>query len=264
MIKKHLCTSVVVLVVLVLSKMFIYSRPVVEHRTYNAIPASTKSGSKSKRSLFASLNFADEYLPVGDENVERKIKRSLKAHSFERLKTHKLHKNAKAWFPKIEPILRAYGIPEDFKYLPLVESGLIEGTSHKGAAGLWQFMPATAKAFGLKVGPSFDERLDVEKSTEAACKYLKVLYKDFGNWTLVAAAYNVGGGSLRKTIRRQNEEDYYKLKLNKETANYVYKLISTKEVIENPTSYGYKGVSSPNSKLALDANHESEGHSDRL
>lgn len=264
MIKKHLCTSLVVLLILVLSKMFIYSRPVVKHRTNKTIPVSTKSESNSKKSLFASLNFADEYLPVEDKNVEQKIKRSLKAHSFQRLKTHKLHRNAKAWFPKIEPILRAYGIPEDFKYLPLVESGLIEGTSHRGAAGLWQFMPATARAFGLKVSSSSDERTDVEKSTVAACKYLKVLYKDFGNWTLVAAAYNVGGGSLRKTIRRQNQEDYYKLKLNKETANYVYKLISTKEVIENPTSYGYDGTSGPNSKLAFDASSESQGHPDQL
>lgn len=262
MIKKHLCTSAVVLLILVLSKMFIYSRP-VEHRAKNAIPTSTKSESnKDKKSLFASLNFADEYLPTEDENVERKITRSLRAHSFERLRTHKLHKNAKAWFPKIEPILRAHGIPDDFKYLPLVESGLMEGTSHKGASGLWQFMPATARAFGLKVGPAVDERLDVEKSTVAACKYLQALYKDFGNWTLVAAAYNVGGGSLRKTIRRQNEEDYYKLKLNKETGNYVYKLISTKEVIENPTNYGYR-ASASNEKLALETTGD-EGHTNQM
>lgn len=264
MIKKHLCTSVVVLVILVLSKMFIYSRP-VEHRINHNLTASTKSESNSdKKSLFASLNFADEYLPMEDKNVEKKIKRSLKAHSFERLKTHKLHKNAQAWFPIIEPILRAYGIPEDFKYLPLVESGLIQGTSHRGAAGLWQFMPATAKVFGLKITSSIDERLDVEKSTVAACKYLKVLYRDFGNWTLVAAAYNIGGGSLRKAIRRQHQEDYYKLKLNKETANYVYKLISTKEVIEKPANYGYKGIATPTGELAMDANSDRQENSNQL
>jgi len=232
--------------------MFLYSTP-VENNVKKAIIKSTKSDAiaEKKDRLFASLNFADEYLPEGDVRVEKKITRSLKAHSFERLRTHKLHKNAKAWFPKIEPILRRYGIPEDFKYLPLVESGLIEGTSHRGASGLWQFMPATARAFGLKVNASADERLDVEKSTIAACKYLQVLYKDFGNWTLVAAAYNVGGGSLRKAIRNQQEGDYYKLKLNKETSNYVYKLISTKEVIENPWMYGYK-VEKPNTKLAME------------
>lgn len=253
----------VVLITLVLSKMFLYSSP-VEKDVKTAVMASTKSEAKveKKATMFASLNFADEYLPEGDVSVERKIKRSLKAHSFERLRTHKLHKNAKAWFPKIEPILKQYGIPEDFKYLPLVESGLIEGTSHRGASGLWQFMPGTARAFGLRINASVDERLDVEKSTIAACKYLLVLYKDFGNWTLVAAAYNVGGGSLRKAIRNQQEEDYYKLKLNKETSNYVYKLISTKEVIEKPWRYGYK-TDRPNTKLAMENIAETE-ETDRL
>ncbi|GAA4797689.1 hypothetical protein GCM10023231_27880 [Olivibacter ginsenosidimutans] len=236
--------------------MFLYSTP-VKHQVKNTIPTSTisatnKTNNKSKKSkLFESLNFANEYLPIGDKRIEQKVARSLKAHSFERLKTHKLHKNAKAWFPIIEPILKQYGIPEDFKYLPLVESGLIQGNSHRGAAGLWQFMPATAKAFGLVVGSEVDDRLDVKKSTIAACKYLKVLYADFNNWTLVAAAYNTGGGSLRKSIRNQNQEDYYKLKLNKETANYVYKLISTKEIIENPSIYGYKGEKQ-DTKLALE------------
>lgn len=242
----------VVLVTLVLSKMFLYSTP-IERNVKNAIPASALNVADvvKKETIFSTLNFADEYLPSEDESVKKKIRRSLKAYSFAKLKTHKLHKNASSWFPKIEPILEQYGIPEDFKYLPLVESGLIEGTSHRGASGMWQFMPSTARAFGLKVNGSVDERQDVIKSTIAACKYLKVLYKDFGNWTLVAAAYNVGGGSLRKTIRNQRQVDYYKLKLNKETGNYVYKLISTKEVIENPKQYGYKVKSVPEQKLAL-------------
>jgi len=264
MIKKHLCTCMVVLITLVLSKMFLYSTP-VKSNVKNSIPTSTISDANTaakKGKSFASLNFANEYLPLEDKEVERKIKRSLTAHSFERLKTHKLHKNAKVWFPIIEPILKRYGVPEDFKYLPLVESGLIQGTSHRGAAGLWQFMPATARAFSLKVTPAVDDRLDVEKATIAACKYLRVLYKDFGNWTLVAAAYNSGGGSLRKAIRNQHQEDYYRLRLNKETANYVYKLISTKEVIENPATYGYR-AGRLDTKVALE-NSTVEGNDNRM
>lgn len=246
----------VVLVTLVLSKMFLYSTP-IERNVKNAIPANALNvvDVVKKETMFSTLNFADEYVPSEDESVKKKIRRSLKAYSFSKLKTHKLHKNASSWFPKIEPILEQYGIPEDFKYLPLVESGLIEGTSHRGASGLWQFMPSTARAFGLRVNGSIDERQDVVKSTIAACKYLKVLYRDFGNWTLVAAAYNVGGGSLRKTIRNQKQDDYYKLKLNKETGNYVYKLISTKEVIEKPNEYGYKVRSLPERKLALESSN---------
>jgi len=252
MIKKHLCTCSVVLVTLVLSKLFLYSTP-VENNTANTIAINTirNVNTTKKDRLFADLNFANEYLPKENKEVERKMRRSLKAHSFAKLKTHKLHEHAKSWFPVIEPILRQYGIPEDFKYLPLVESGLIQGTSHKGASGLWQFMPATARAFNLKVNATVDERLDVRKSTIAACKYLRVLYKDFGNWTLVAAAYNIGGGSLKKAMHRQNQEDYYRLRLNRETESYLYKLISTKAVIENPRVYGYK-ERTVDTKLAME------------
>lgn len=260
MIKKHLCTCMVVLITLVLSKMFLYSTPVKSNVKKTILTSTISDANTTARNgkSFASLNFANEYLPLEDKEVERKIKRSLTAHSFKRLKTHKLHKNAEVWFPIIQPVLKKYGIPDDFKYLPLVESGLIQGTSHRGAAGLWQFMPATARAFGLQVSPAVDDRFDVEKSTIAACKYLRILYKDFGNWTLVAAAYNIGGGSLRKAIRTQKQEDYYRLKLNKETANYVYKLISTKEVIENPTTYGYK-AERLDTKVALESSTVEEG-----
>jgi len=262
MIKKHLCTCIVVLVMLVLSKLFLYSTPVKNNVT-NTISISTIKdvNTTKKERLFANLNFANEYLPKEDKDIERRMKRSLKAHSFARLKTYKLHEHAKIWFPVMEPILRQYGIPEDFKYLPLVESGLVQGTSHKGASGLWQFMPATARAFDLKVNATVDERLDIRKSTIAACKYLRVLYRDFGNWTLVAAAYNIGGGSLKKAMYKQNQDDYYHLRLNKETENYLYKLISTKAVIENPLIYGYK-EHAVDTKLAMEdiASTEDNNH----
>src|SRR5690606_1606222 len=148
--------------------------------------------------------------------------------SHQNLQTHKLHRIAEQWLPKIEPILRRHGIPEDFKYVPLVESGLKSGTSHRGASGYWQFMPATARSFGLKVNGKIDERQDIIKSTEAAARYIKALYKIFGNWTLVAAAYNVGEGSLLRSIKSQGVDNYYLLSLNAETTSYVYRLISMK------------------------------------
>ncbi|UIR58024.1 lytic transglycosylase domain-containing protein [Sphingobacterium sp. SRCM116780] len=188
----------------------------------------------------SSLTFANDTLPINRPNVESKLLRYFKNFSFKKRGSYSLHKKAEAYLPKIEKILASYNIPEDFKYIPLVESGLDRGVvSSKGAGGYWQFMPATARLYGLKVNGSVDERLDLVKSTHAAAKYIKSLYKEFGNWTLVAAAYNVGGGSLKGTIRRQKEDSYYDLKLNNETGSYVYKLISMKEIIENPQKHGY-------------------------
>jgi len=146
-----------------------------------------------------------------------------------------LQRKAKSALPKVATVLRRYGVPEDFKYIPLVESGFTHGTtSHRGASGYWQFMPHTARAFGLRVDSVVDERHDIEKSTIAAAKYLKSLYNIFNSWTLVAAAYNIGEGNLQRAINRQQQDNYFKLKLNRETGSYVYKLISVKEVIEHP------------------------------
>ncbi|RYE17668.1 MAG: lytic transglycosylase domain-containing protein, partial [Sphingobacteriales bacterium] len=151
-----------------------------------------------------------------------------------------LHKKAEKLFPVIVPILKYYGIPEDFKYIPLVETGLREGTSPRGARGLWQFMPGTARNYGLKVNKHNDERLNVRKSTVAACKYLRELYSEFDSWTLAAAAYNNGSVKIGKAMNRQNEDNYFRMSLNRETGMYVYKLIAMKQVIENPGKYGYK------------------------
>jgi hypothetical protein len=135
--------------------------------------------------------------------------------------------------------LKAYGIPEDFKYMPLVESGLAEGTSPRGASGYWQFMPGTARSYGLRVNSVVDERKNMRKSTIAACKYLKELHGIFNSWTLAAAAYNIGEINLLRQMARQGQKNYYKMRLNGETASYVYKLIAMKEIIENPIQYGF-------------------------
>lgn len=187
-----------------------------------------------------AFSFADEVVPTEMAQVHQKLGKYLTNFSYKKQQSYQMHKKADVFLPKIAKVLALYGIPEDFKYIPIVESGLNpKVTSHKGAGGYWQFMPATARLYGLRVNAEVDERLDFEKSTHAAAKYLKYLYDEFGDWTLVAAAYNVGGGSLKKSIRRQGEDDYFKLRLNAETGSYVYKLVSVKQVIENPEQYGY-------------------------
>lgn len=225
---------------LAMAKMLLFS-----HTNPLASPKQSSSKAYLENPYFTSLSFADATLPVADEWVTIRIKRMLKAYHHRNLQTYKLHSQATRLFPIIEPILEKYGIPEDFKYIPLVESGLKGGTSHKGASGLWQFMPETARGFGLKVNGTIDERHKVEKSTIAASKYLRSLYREFNDWTLVAAAYNIGGNKLKRKIKQQDQENYFRMKLNPETAIYVYKLVAMKEIIEHPGLYGYHKIATP-------------------
>ncbi|GGI22257.1 lytic transglycosylase domain-containing protein [Pedobacter mendelii] len=244
MLKKHIVPFVVVAALFIMAKVFAYQMPLAqqsllkEEKLNTTIPPIEKP-EEEKKSLMAQLNFAEETLPLGDKKVERKMKKILAAHSYGNTQTHRLQRKAAEWFPIIEPILAAYGIPDDFKYLALVESGMQSGVSPKGAAGVWQFMPGTARTYGLKVSGRNDDRYNLRKSTVAACKYIKEMYKGLESWTLVAAAYNVGDGRLRKQINNQNQDNYYKMKLNRETGGYVYKVISMKQIIEHPVRYGY-------------------------
>jgi membrane-bound lytic murein transglycosylase D len=186
-----------------------------------------------------TFSFASETLPVNDASVNKRLNRSLVKHNFKHVQSNILQNKAEKLFPVIEPILKAFGIPDDFKYIPLVESGLAEGTSAKGAKGIWQFMPGTARTYGLKVGHGVDERTNVRKSTIAACKYIKELYVEFNSWTLAAAAYNNGEIKLEKAINSQNEDNYFRMHLNRETGSYVYNLIAMKAIICAPKKYGY-------------------------
>ena len=239
MIKKHLMACFAVVMIMILAKIGV-SRTSVTY--VNSFPqkVDVPSPQEEKDSSPAySYKFASEVIPVERLKVSRRMKRYLKASSYEHIQTDRLHHMAARWFPIMEPILKRYGIPEDFKYLPLVESGLKGGTSARGASGYWQFMPGTARSYGLVVNDDQDERHNIKRSTVAACRYLNDLYKEFNNWTLVAAAYNSGENSLRRQMTVQGHKSYFKLKLNKETASYVYKLVSMKEVIENPIKYGF-------------------------
>ncbi|NGM66651.1 lytic transglycosylase domain-containing protein [Sphingobacterium sp. SGR-19] len=250
MIKKRVLCCSVVLSVMILSKL--HSTPnstskkdpirkVLMEQVERQKQAIALSPEKQKEAYYRSVVFADEQVPLHNPRVEKKFERYLANFSFRKQQSYDLHKKAAKHLPKIAAILQSYGIPEDFKYVPLVESDMNPRiTSHKGAGGYWQFMPATARLYGLTVNGSIDERKDLIKSTHAAARYLKSLYKEFNDWTLVAAAYNVGGGSLKNTIRRQGTKDYYNLNLNRETGSYVYKLVSMKQVIENPYKHGYK------------------------
>lgn len=248
--KKVLCISAI-FSIMVLSRLYSspqadsYENPfkkmMLEHAEKLKRDKATASTTEQNKDDFGSLTFADENIPTELSSVKQKLGKYLSKFSFKKQQSYQMHKLADKYLPQIASILVSYGIPEDFKYIPLVESGLDPRvTSHKGAGGYWQFMPATARLYGLRVNNKIDERADFLKSTHAAARYLKSLYAEFGDWTLVAAAYNVGGGSLKASMRRQNEDNYFKLRLNAETASYIYKLVSIKEVIENPSKHGYR------------------------
>lgn len=237
MIKKHVKILMLSLILFIGVELFTHGTPT---KHFKLTRAKVDEKKVVNDVYYHSLNFSNEYLPANDTKVRKQMKRMLAVYHHKNLQTTILHDKAKKWFPIIKPILKAYNIPEDFKYIPLVESGLLSGTSTKGASGHWQFMPQTARDFGLRVNAKVDERQEMKKSTIAACKYLKFLHSKFGSWALAAAAYNGGEGRIKRQITRENHDNYFKMNLNPETGTYVYRLIAIKEIIENPNLHGYK------------------------
>ena len=241
MTKKHFFTCSVILVMVFISGLNIYSTTAKKNgKTTNRQPVAVSKFLFRSTDSIRDFSFANETLPIDNAVANRKLQHSLNRHNYRYVRSNILHNKAERIFPIIEPILKAYGIPDDFKYLPLVEAGFEEGVSSKGAKGLWQFMPGTARTYGLKVGHGIDERTNIRKATIAACKYIKELYGEFNSWTLAAAAYNNGEIKLAKAINKQNEDNYFRMHLNRETGAYVYDLIAMKAIISQPKRYGYK------------------------
>lgn len=186
-----------------------------------------------------NLNFAGEKVPVRDFTVREAMEKELIINTYWQSQSLLLHKRANRWFPLIEPILKENGIPDDFKYIALIESQLSNVISPQGATGFWQIVEPTGKQYGLEITEEIDERYDVTKSTYAACKYFKEAYKIFNNWTLVAASYNRGMGGVQAAMDKQKVNNYYDLLLTEETARYVYRLLAVKEIISRPKVYGF-------------------------
>ncbi len=242
-IKVHLITCTVIALLAVLFRVInnspISQPPVAETPVTHAHPLKF-SYIRNTTTENNTLNFANEAIPVNDQKVGHKLSHTLSKLNFACIQSYVLQRNAEKWFPIIVPILKAHGIPEDFKYIPLVESGFCVSVSPRGAAGIWQFMPGTARTYGLKVGHGRDERIDLRKSTIAACKYIIELHGIFKSWTLAAAAYNNGEIKLARAINKQNEDNYFRMHLNRETGAYVYSIIAMKEILNKPAKYGYK------------------------
>lgn len=183
--------------------------------------------------------FAEERVPLEDAEVYERLDREISSNVYWQGNTLQIIKLSEKYFPIIEPILRKNGIPEDFKYLAVAESGLRDVVSPANAVGKWQFLKSTAQSYGLIVNEEIDERYHLEKATEAACAYFKDAYAKYGNWTAVAASYNMGMAGFQNKVNEQLEDNYYNLWLNQETSRYVFRIIAYKEIMENPKAYGY-------------------------
>lgn len=189
--------------------------------------------------LDKTFSFATEPIPADNFDALERLDRELVINSYLHSALLMNLKLARRYFPVIEPILKENGIPADFKYLCVAESNLRMAISPAGAKGLWQFMETSGEAYGLESNAEVDERYHVEKSTEAACKFILHLKERFGSWTMAAAAYNTGETLLSKRIAEQRANTYYDLNLSEETSRYIFRIIAIKEIMQDPERFGF-------------------------
>jgi membrane-bound lytic murein transglycosylase D len=208
-------------------------------------PSENESSFESSYAIYAldipeQLEFAGEPVPMEYFDVWEGFDREILVNTYWQSQTLLFIKRAGRYFPVIEPILKEYGIPDDFKYLALAESGLTNAVSPASAVGYWQFLRGTARDYGLEVTEEVDERYHLEKSTVAACRFLLESYNLYGNWTMAAASYNAGRRGINNQISIQKETGYYDLLLNEETQRYIFRILAIKAILEDPHLYGFR------------------------
>ena len=216
--------------------LVLISGTLIHSVAYSEPKAKTEVGARYYPS---KMDFAGEKTPLHLADVKERFDRELIVNANLHGSMIIITKRANREFPIIEPILKKYGVPDDFKYLAVAESALANATSSAGAKGFWQFMPATAKEYGMEVNDEVDERYHLIKSTEAACKYLANAKEKMGSWTLAAASYNGGLAGVNRQITSQGETNYYDLLLTEETYRYVFRILALKEIMQNPVMYGF-------------------------
>ncbi len=186
-----------------------------------------------------NIDFAGEEAPLDLFYVKESLDKELLINTYWHSSTLLYYKRASRYFPVIEPILEKNKVPNDFKYIALIESGFENVVSPKGAAGFWQFRKGAAEEFGLEINNEVDERYHLEKATEAACKYFLDAYEKYGSWTMAAASYNAGKRGIDRQIEKQKEDNYYDLLLYDETERYVFRVLAMKSIFLDPEKYGF-------------------------
>lgn len=229
--------GIAVLLIFGLRFLSFYTYPETDDKSY--FEKFSKNYAIYSAPLPNELFFAGEKAPFNDPQIIENYDRELLVNTYWQSQTVLFIKRSAKYFPIIEPILKSYGIPQDFKYLPLIESGFMNVVSPAGAVGFWQIMEGTGKQYGLEITKEVDERYHLEKATHVACKYLKEAYAELGSWTLAAASYNMGITGVKKQLKRQAADNFYDLTLNSETGRYVYRIMAIKNILENPDKSGF-------------------------
>lgn len=203
-------------------------------------PLLFRPGAVASPPLPPEVAFAGERVPTEDPLVREALETHLVYTVFNADYTLMILKRAQRWREPMLKLLRAAQLPDDFFYLMVAESGVRNIQSPAGAHGYWQFMPATAREYGMVVDRYVDQRLDPYLATQAAIGYLKAAYAKLNNWALVAAAYNMGTGGVLYNLGKQGLKDYHALRWNSQTGHYLYRIVALKIVLENPQAYGYR------------------------
>ncbi len=237
--KKFLQATGLLAVLFVLTQLFIYSDKDVETDDVTFEETFERNYNVYALNLPSEPRFMDEAVPVSDPDVLERLDRELLVNTYWQSNGLLLLKRSNKYFPIIEPILAENGVPDDFKYLAVAESGLQNIVSPAGAAGFWQILKSTGPEYGLEVNKEIDERYHLEKATYAACDYLLEAKEKFGTWSLAAASYNMGMNGLERQLERQKVNSYWNLLLNPETSRYVFRIMAIKEVMEHPDKYGF-------------------------
>jgi membrane-bound lytic murein transglycosylase D len=224
-----------ILIFLLYALLFSYTNP-----TVNQVSYSNNNSNVFNLSIPAKLNFCGEDIPTNDYRIKGVLEREFMQSQYSRSSTQLLFNKAQRWFGYIEAVLKQEGIPDDFKYLAVIESHLSNVHSPAGAAGFWQLIANSAINGGLTVNATVDERLNVEKATRAACGLIKQAHMVFKNWTLSAAAYNRGINGILRAMNDQGTRDYHQLLLNPETGTFVYRILAYKTLLSNPMHFGIK------------------------
>ena len=186
-----------------------------------------------------AYSFAGETVTLDEHDLRERMDKELLVNTYWQSNMMLMIKRSNKYFPTIERILKEEGVPDDFKYLAVIESGLENVNSPAGAKGFWQIMKTTGREMGLEVNSNVDERYHIENATRVACTYLKKAKKKLGSWTLAAASYNRGISGINRLLEKQQAETYYDLLLNSETRRYVFRILAMKEILSNPAHYGF-------------------------
>ena len=241
-IKKRLTVAMIAAATLLTSAAFVNAdnSSGKEETAHKHTQDTTRMTSNSTPAIPASVVFAGEEIDLSTQDRRERMDREMLSFCYSHINTMLQIKRANRLFPIVEPILKECGVPDDFKYLMMIEcNGDVEARSTAGAAGPWQFLEKTGRSYGLEINGEIDERYNIEKATRAACQYLKEAHDEFGDWLTAAASYNTGRANVSKRVMAQKESKAIDLVLLPETSRYIFRLMAMKTIFSSPKEYGF-------------------------